>query len=178
MTEESIKVAVRVRPFNSREKQREAKCIIQMSGQTTTIRNPQNPAEERSFTFDYSYWSHHGGEEDENGYIRSQPGSNYVGQEEVFRDIGAGMLDNAWQGYNSTLFAYGQTGSGKSWSVVGYGPNKGIVPRFCGEMFAGITERKAEGSKTDFEVVFSMLEIYNESVRDLLNPKENVLKVQ
>ena len=35
------------------------------------------------------------------------------------------MLDNAWEGYNSTLFAYGQTGSGKSWSMVGYGVNKG-----------------------------------------------------
>lgn len=35
------------------------------------------------------------------------------------------MLQNAWDGYNSTLFAYGQTGSGKSWSMVGYGVNKG-----------------------------------------------------
>ena len=39
--------------------------------------------------------------------------------------MGAGVLKNAWEGYNSTLFAYGQTGSGKSWSMVGYGVNKG-----------------------------------------------------
>ena len=39
--------------------------------------------------------------------------------------MGAGILKNAWEGYNSTLFAYGQTGSGKSYSMVGYGANKG-----------------------------------------------------
>lgn len=43
----------------------------------------------------------------------------------VYNDLGRGVLNNAWEGYNSTLFAYGQTSSGKSWSVVGYGVNKG-----------------------------------------------------
>ena len=47
-------------------------------------------------------------------------------QKEVYNDLGAGVLKNAWEGYNASLFAYGQTGSGKSWSVVGYGPNKGV----------------------------------------------------
>lgn len=46
-------------------------------------------------------------------------------QKELFNDVGTGVLDNAWGGYNTSLFAYGQTGSGKSWSVVGYGANKG-----------------------------------------------------
>ena len=46
-------------------------------------------------------------------------------QQTVFDDLGIGVLNNAWEGYNSTLFAYGQTGSGKSYSVVGYGVNKG-----------------------------------------------------
>uniref|UniRef100_A0A452EAK4 Kinesin motor domain-containing protein n=1 Tax=Capra hircus TaxID=9925 RepID=A0A452EAK4_CAPHI len=55
----SVKVAVRVRPFNSREMSRESKCIIQMSGSTTTIVNPKQPKETpKSFSFDYSYWSH------------------------------------------------------------------------------------------------------------------------
>jgi hypothetical protein len=43
----------------------------------------------------------------------------------VYNELGVGVLENAWEGYNSTLFAYGQTGSGKSWSMVGYGVNKG-----------------------------------------------------
>uniref|UniRef100_A0A668A0B0 Kinesin family member 1A n=1 Tax=Myripristis murdjan TaxID=586833 RepID=A0A668A0B0_9TELE len=54
----SVKVAVRVRPFNSREIGKESKCIIQMSGNTTTIINPKQPKENKSFNFDYSYWSH------------------------------------------------------------------------------------------------------------------------
>ena len=43
----------------------------------------------------------------------------------VFKDLGVGMLDNTWQGYNSTIFAYGQTGSGKSYSIFGNKANQG-----------------------------------------------------
>lgn len=46
-------------------------------------------------------------------------------QRQVFDDLGRGVLENAWAGYNCSLFAYGQTGSGKSYSMVGYGTNKG-----------------------------------------------------
>ena len=46
-------------------------------------------------------------------------------QKGVFNDLGKGVLENAWKGYNCSLFAYGQTGSGKSYSMVGYGMNKG-----------------------------------------------------
>ena len=46
-------------------------------------------------------------------------------QQLVFKDLGLGVLANAWEGYNTSLFAYGQTGSGKSYSMVGYGSNKG-----------------------------------------------------
>ena len=43
----------------------------------------------------------------------------------MFSNLGHGMLDNAWQGYNCSLFAYGQTGSGKSYSVMGSDVNRG-----------------------------------------------------
>ena len=45
----------------------------------------------------------------------------------MFDDLGRGVLENAWKGYNCSLFAYGQTGSGKSYSMVGYGQNKGTL---------------------------------------------------
>ncbi len=80
----------------------------------------------------------------------------------MFDDLGRGVLDNAWKGYNCSLFAYGQTGSGKSYSMVGYGVNKGIVPVTCNELFKGIEAKK--DSKTEFQVIFSMMEIYNEQV--------------
>lgn len=52
------------------------------------------------------------------------------------------MLDNAFEGFNACLFAYGQTGSGKSYSIVGYGENKGIIPRVCDEIFFRIRQRE------------------------------------
>jgi len=48
-----------------------------------------------------------------------------VSKEKLFNDLGCGMLDNAWQGYNCSLFAYGQTGSGKSYSIMGSEVNRG-----------------------------------------------------
>ena len=59
MSTESVKVAVRVRPFNAREKDRNATCIIRMVGVKTLIINPDTQ-EEKEFAFDYSYWSHDG----------------------------------------------------------------------------------------------------------------------
>ncbi|XP_013392684.1 kinesin-like protein KIF28P [Lingula anatina] len=175
MAEESVKVAVRLRPFNSREKARNATLIIDMKGPTTYIKDPSAPSEEaKSFTFDYSYWSHDGSKLEGDGYIAPDPGhpngKKFADQKTVFQDLGMGVLTNAWDGFNSTLFAYGQTGSGKSWSVVGYGVNRGIVPQFCEEVFNRVDAEKNNGSSTQFEVNFSMLEIYNEIVRDLLNP--------
>uniref|UniRef100_A0A3B4AND5 Kinesin motor domain-containing protein n=1 Tax=Periophthalmus magnuspinnatus TaxID=409849 RepID=A0A3B4AND5_9GOBI len=59
MAGSSVKVAVRVRPFNAREIARNAKCVIQMQGTSTCISNPkQNKDGAKTFTFDYSYWSH------------------------------------------------------------------------------------------------------------------------
>ena len=163
---EAIKVAVRVRPFNARERERGARCIVRMSGATTTILHPDSE-ESRAFTFDHSYWSHDGFEADEAGYLRpAGDSSSYASQEHVFADLGTGLIDNAWAGYNVCLFAYGQTGSGKSYSVVGYGENRGIVPLACEEIF----RRKAaqESDALQVHVTVSMLEIYNERIRDLL----------
>ena len=76
------------------------------------------------------------------------------------------MLDNAWEGYHCCLFAYGQTGSGKSYSMIGYGKNKGIVPMAMEEIFKRISQNT--DPKMRYEVSFSMLEIYMEKVADLL----------
>ncbi|XP_037069265.1 kinesin-like protein KIF28P isoform X2 [Pollicipes pollicipes] len=182
MTEENVKVAVRIRPFNSREKGRNAQLILDVNKNTTFIRDPAPGGETKSFTFDYSYWSFDGSK-DVNGYFQPDTshknGSKFADQKKVFNDLGQGILKNAWGGYNATLFAYGQTGSGKSYSVIGYGPNKGIVPTFCEEIFKGIKEKAKQ--PVQFEVKFSMLEIYSEVVHDLLNPnkaKKGGLKVR
>lgn len=176
-TAENVKVAVRVRPFNSRETARNATLVIAMNGNSTEIKNPEDlSAEPKKFAFDHSYWSHDGYNERSDGYLEPA-GSKYADQQRVFDDLGRGVLDNAWKGYNCSLFAYGQTGSGKSYSMVGYGANKGIVPIFCDEIFKGIEEkRQSAGKDEDYQVSLSMMEIYNEQVRDLLNAKTMTIK--
>ena len=162
----SIQVAVRVRPFNSREKEKTSKCIISMSGPSTTIIDDLQ--QEKTFTFDYSFWSHDCYIESPSGYLSPDSSQKYADQKLVFDTLGRQILDNAWKGYHCCLFAYGQTGAGKSYSMVGYGNNKGIVPISCEEIFNRINENK--DPNLHFEVEVSMLEIYNEKVQDLLMP--------
>jgi hypothetical protein len=159
----SVKVAVRVRPFNERElaTANANRCCIDMDGPTTTITDPATNIP-RPFTFDYSFWSHDDFVE-EDGYMKpASDSSKYADQNLVFETLGKQVLDNAWEGYHCCLFAYGQTGSGKSYSMIGYNKNEGIVPMACNEIFKRIAENKDE--KCSFEVQFSMLEIYNEKI--------------
>ncbi|XP_056330948.1 kinesin-like protein KIF1A isoform X2 [Danio aesculapii] len=156
----SVKVAVRVRPFNSREIGKDSKCIIQMSGNTTTILNPKQPKETKSFNFDYSYWSHTTPED-----------VNYACQKQVYRDIGEEMLLHAFEGYNVCIFAYGQTGAGKSYTMMGKQEKdqEGIIPLLCEDLFTKINDNNDNNMSYSVEV--SYMEIYCERVRDLLNPK-------
>ncbi|XP_046701688.1 kinesin-like protein KIF1A isoform X9 [Silurus meridionalis] len=161
MAAASVKVAVRVRPFNSREMSKESKCIIQMSGNTTTIINPKVPKETKSFSFDYSYWSH-----------TSPEDINYASQQQVYNDIGEEMLLHAFEGYNVCIFAYGQTGAGKSYTMMGKQEKdqQGIIPQLCEDLFTKINDSNTDNSMS-YSVEVSYMEIYCERVRDLLNPK-------
>ncbi|XP_051961209.1 kinesin-like protein KIF1B isoform X3 [Xyrauchen texanus] len=161
MSGASVKVAVRVRPFNSREIGKESKCIIQMQGNSTIILNPKNPKESpKSFSFDYSYWSH-----------TSPDDPSFASQNLVYNDIGKEMLQHAFEGYNVCIFAYGQTGAGKSYTMMGKQEEgqEGIIPQLCEELFEKINENNNEEISYSVEVAF--MEIYCERVRDLLNPK-------
>ncbi|XP_069007002.1 kinesin-like protein KIF1A isoform X11 [Embiotoca jacksoni] len=161
MAAASVKVAVRVRPFNSREIGKDSKCIIQMSGNTTTIINPKQAKDSKSFNFDYSYWSH-----------TSPEDVNFASQMRVFKDIGEEMLLHAFEGYNVCIFAYGQTGAGKSYTMMGKQDVKdqqGIIPLLCEDLFTKIIDNTDNSMSYSVEV--SYMEIYCERVRDLLNPK-------
>ncbi|XP_036111461.1 kinesin-like protein KIF1B isoform X17 [Molossus molossus] len=161
MSGASVKVAVRVRPFNSRETSKESKCIIQMQGNSTSIVNPKNPKEApKSFSFDYSYWSH-----------TSPEDPCFASQNRVYNDIGKEMLLHAFEGYNVCIFAYGQTGAGKSYTMMGKQEESqaGIIPQLCEELFEKINDNCNE--EMSYSVEVSYMEIYCERVRDLLNPK-------
>ncbi|KAM9829605.1 kinesin-like protein KIF1B isoform 11-T12 [Syngnathus typhle] len=162
MSGASVKVAVRVRPFNSRETSKDSKCIIQMQGNTTTILNPKTPKEPaKTFSFDYSYWSHTTPED-----------PCFAAQNQVYNDIGKEMLQHAFEGYNVCIFAYGQTGAGKSYTMMGKQEEgqEGIIPMLCEDLFEKINEDNNK-EELSYSVEVSYMEIYCERVRDLLNPK-------
>ncbi|CDW79443.1 kinesin motor domain containing protein [Stylonychia lemnae] len=164
----SVRVAVRVRPFNQREISNNAELCIKMNGPTTTIID--DDGHPKDFAFDYSFWSHDGFKNREDGYSEAED-NKYIDQRAVYNELGKSVLDNAWDGYHCCLFAYGQTGSGKSYSMIGYGANKGIVPMACEEIFQRI-QGNTDADKA-YEVTVSMVEIYNEKVQDLLiNPSK------
>lgn len=154
---------MRVRPFNNREISREAQCIIEMSGNTTSILNPKAPPGSKdalkSFNYDYSYFS------------MDPNDANYSSQLMVYKDIGEEMLEHAFEGYNVCIFAYGQTGAGKSYTMMGKQEEgqEGIIPQICKDLFRKISRNSNECLKYSVEV--SYMEIYCERVRDLLNPK-------
>ncbi|KAI2640313.1 kinesin heavy chain [Xylaria nigripes] len=162
----NIKVVVRCRPFNSREIDRGAQCIVEMKNNQTILTPPADATHStkgpkdlapKAFAFDRSYWS----------FDKNDP--DYAGQENLHNDLGKPLLDNAFQGYNNCIFAYGQTGSGKSYSMMGYGKEHGIIPKICQDMFERIGQLQQD-KNTRCTVEVSYLEIYNERVRDLLNP--------
>ncbi|NXG13412.1 KI13A protein, partial [Grallaria varia] len=93
----------------------------------------------------------------------------FLGQEVVFKCLGEGILEKAFQGYNACIFAYGQTGSGKSFSMMGNAEQLGLIPRLCCALFQRISVEENESHT--FKVEVSYMEIYNEKVRDLLDPK-------
>ncbi|CEF59380.1 Kinesin-like protein KIF1B [Strongyloides ratti] len=159
----SVKVAVRVRPFNSREILNDSKCVLSVQNNTTTISGSSGigPPQTHSFNYDYSYWSF------------NKNDNHFVSQKQVYNELGVEMLEHAFQGYNVCIFAYGQTGAGKSYTMMGK-PNDedemGIIPRMCKELFDRIHETEKNDPNIKHSVEVSYMEIYCERVRDLLNP--------
>ncbi|XP_045702962.1 kinesin-like protein KIF13A isoform X3 [Phyllostomus hastatus] len=164
MSDTKVKVAVRVRPMNRRELELSTKCVVEMEGNQTVLHSPPSNTKQgerkppKVFAFDYCFWS-----------MDESNTTKYAGQEVVFKCLGEGILEKAFQGYNACIFAYGQTGSGKSFSMMGNAEQLGLIPRLCCALFKRISLEQNE-SQT-FKVEVSYMEIYNEKVRDLLDPK-------
>ncbi|XP_055686060.1 kinesin-like protein KIF13A isoform X2 [Lutzomyia longipalpis] len=164
MATDKVKVAVRVRPFNRRELELGTQCVVEMEGQQTILHNVTNMdkmdrKQPKTFAFDHCFYS------------TDYDATHFASQETVFDSVGRDILDNAFQGYNACIFAYGQTGSGKSYTMMGTGDSKGIIPRLCDELFYEISHRQTPD--LSYKVEVSYMEIYNEKVHDLLDPKPN-----
>lgn len=155
-----VVVAVRTRPLNGRE------LATAGSGERTlSYPGPQrvvleHKGQEHSFIFDHVF-------------------GDGTTQEQIFQGLGVQCLDQAFGGYNSTIFAYGQTGSGKTHTMMSHaGPEEdwGLVPRISAGLYRRIDELTAAHSSRGFLVQCSFLEIYNEVVHDLLVPRSKQSK--
>ncbi|XP_039866823.1 kinesin-like protein KIF13B isoform X2 [Simochromis diagramma] len=165
LDDSNVKVAVRVRPMNRREKELNTKCVVEMV-KNQTILHPaggnlgkgDSRSQSKVFAYDYCFWS-----------MDETDKEKFAGQEVVFQCLGESLLHNAFQGYNACIFAYGQTGSGKSYTMMGSVDQPGLIPRLCSALFE--RTQKEQREEESFTVEVSYMEIYNEKVRDLLDPK-------
>ncbi|XP_053076826.1 kinesin-like protein KIF3A isoform X3 [Acinonyx jubatus] len=149
---DNVKVVVRCRPLNEREKSmcyKQAVSVDEMRGTITVHKTDSSNEPPKTFTFDTVFG----------------PESKQL---DVYNLTARPIIDSVLEGYNGTIFAYGQTGTGKTFTMEGVRavPElRGIIPNSFAHIFGHIA--KAEGD-TRFLVRVSYLEIYNEEVRDLL----------
>ncbi|KAI9678605.1 MAG: Kinesin [Caeruleum heppii] len=169
----NVRVVVRVRGFLPRETERGAECLIEMDPDTQATKllvpgstdpanarsNSRKIIEEKTFTFDNSFWSHNKTDE------------HYAHQEDVYNCLGEEFLDHNFEGYHTCIFAYGQTGSGKSYTMMGGPDQPGLIPRTCEDLFQRIESN--ESPNISYNVRVSYFEVYNEHVRDLLVPRQD-----
>ncbi|KAI8850797.1 P-loop containing nucleoside triphosphate hydrolase protein [Chytridium lagenaria] len=158
---EAVKVIVRCRPFSEKEKVAGHSCVVEVNRDQASVsiidHKGQDPP--KSFTFDSVFdWN--------------------CRQLDVYNTTARPIVESVLNGYNGTIFAYGQTGTGKTFSMEGVRdvPElRGIIPNAFEHIFAQI---QASPPTIQYLVRASYLEIYNEEIRDLLNPKAGKLDVK
>ena len=100
-------------------------------------------------------------------------------QKEVYDFIGKSTIQDVITGYNGTIFAYGQTGSGKTFTMMGPDlfdeETRGVIPRAASQIFESIHQ---DESDTEYTLKCSMLEIYKETLRDLLKSGDSILRIK
>ena len=149
---ENIRVVCRFRPLNSREK------ALGADGSAQALQFDPNGR---------SFWV--GPDKSSGNYSMDAVLKPASSQEDMYRQA-SGIVESVLKGYNGTILAYGQTGSGKTHSIMGdvsSDREAGVLPRAVRHIFESIC---ADTSGSEFVVSCSYLEIYKESVRDLLQP--------
>ncbi|XP_041713088.2 kinesin-like protein KIF3B isoform X2 [Coregonus clupeaformis] len=157
-TRESVKVVVRCRPMNEKERAANFERVVEVDvelGQVA-VRNPRGAAAHQHpkvFTFDSVYdWN-------------SKQVDLY---DETFRPL----VDSVLLGFNGTIFAYGQTGTGKTYTMEGVHSDperRGVIPNSFEHIFTHISRSQNQ----QYLVRASYLEIYQEEIRDLLSKDQS-----
>ncbi|MEW5309683.1 MAG: hypothetical protein WDW38_001552 [Sanguina aurantia] len=169
--DDTVKVYVRVRPVNEAELRADASgCVSVFSTNTIRLARRDNAKADEEFVFDQVF-------------------DEATSQEEIFNWVGRSAVDNCMSGLNSAVFAYGQTGAGKTHTMLGRlaGPKappsneRGLAPRVFDYLFAKVEEEEstvgARGTLR-YSCRCSFLEIYNETITDLLHPNSTNLQIR
>eukprot|EP00070_Physeter_catodon_P006932 XP_007114879.2 centromere-associated protein E isoform X4 [Physeter catodon] len=146
--EGAVAVCVRVRPLNSREEALGKDTQVYWKTDNNTIYQVDGS---KSFNFDRVF---HSNETTKN----------------VYEEIAVPIIDSAIQGYNGTIFAYGQTASGKTYTMSGSQDYLGVIPRAIHDIFQKIKKFPDR----EFLLRVSYMEIYNETITDLLCDTEKM----
>jgi kinesin family protein C2/C3 len=149
----NLRVYCRVRPMSKKEISNGHKEVTDFVGDDA-VRIVDERDKVKMFEFDTVF----------------QPDSS---QEAVFADT-CPLIDSVVDGFNVCIFAYGQTGTGKTHTMSGSAADPGINRRALDRLFQVIAEREATEAST---VSVSVLEIYNEKIRDLLVPDIEAAKM-
>ncbi|XP_019201319.1 centromere-associated protein E isoform X7 [Oreochromis niloticus] len=149
MTEESaVKVCVRVRPLIAREESASENAEpvqIFWKADKKSIHQIDDGNSTKSFSFDRVFAA------DET-------------TSQLYNDIAKPLVVSTVEGYNGTIFAYGQTSSGKTFTMMGTSRTPGVIPQAVEDVFQTIKNFP----KKEFLLRVSYMEIYNETVTDLL----------
>lgn len=164
----NIKVVVRVRPPNDREQDENCRNVIKVVDDQILIFDPKQ--EEQPFFY-------HGVQQRSRDLLKKankditfvfdRVFNNASSNSEVFMSSTKSLINTLMDGYNCSVFAYGATGAGKTFTMIGNPESPGITYLTMKDLF----KRKDElSSEREFEIMLTYIEVYNELVKDLLNP--------
>jgi len=152
----NLRVYCRIRPASAKEK--DGMMSVEVKGSDMVIVR-----------------DHEADRKDDKKYTFTQVYSDKSTQEDVFRDCES-LMTSVLDGFNVCIFAYGQSGTGKTFTMNGNEQMPGLVPRAMAKIFEAVADRVANYQHDCF---ISMIEIYNENIRDLLrDPKADVSKIK
>ncbi len=170
-SKQNMIVAVRCRPLSQRELDFSNINTITIEKEVVTVSNPIEynsndisnlylnkeknititKTKQNKFAFDFAF-------------------QEKTNQEEIYHYTTETLLQSVFDGFNSTVFAYGATGSGKTYTMVGNGENPGLMVRTISDLFNMI---KSNNNDNNYRITINYIEVYNETLKDLLSENEN-----
>ncbi|XP_050377489.1 kinesin-like protein KIN-8A isoform X2 [Argentina anserina] len=152
-----IMVYVRLRPMSKKEREAGSRCCVRIVNRRDVYLTEFASENDylrlkrlrgRHFTFDASF-------------------TDSSSQQEVYSTSTAELVEAVLQGKNGSIFCYGATGAGKTYTMLGTLENPGVMVLAIKDVFTKLRQRSCDGNHV---VHLSYLEVYNETVRDLLSP--------